>query len=382
MTEQQDVMEEERLDDGQLAGVEAERDDPAVKITRPFDPEHIKVRTDKKTIDLILRRIEHEEMELAPEFQRRARIWDEVRKSRLIESLLLRIPLPVFYVAEERNETWVVVDGLQRLTTIYDFAKSEFALGGLEYLTHLHHKKFRELPRNMQRRIEETELVINVIEAGTPDEVMINIFKRINTAGVPLTGQEIRHALNKGPARDYLAILARSDAFRRATNESVKDDRMAARECVLRFIAFRVTPPEQYTTNDLDGFLNKAMRALNVMSAEERSKWRNDFERAMEAATNIFANDAFRKRYSDDPNARRNPISKALFEVWGVNLAQCTNQELEELSTKNDHVRSAFVKLMKEDREFDAAISYATGVPERVKKRFSAVKDLIDGVLK
>ena len=381
MTEQQQGIEEERLDDGQLAGVEAERDDPAVKITRPFDPEHIKVRTDKKTIDLILRRIDHQEMELAPEFQRRARIWDPVRKSRLIESLLLRIPLPVFYVAEEKNETWVVVDGLQRLTTIYDFAKGEFSLGGLEYLTHLHDKKFGALPRNMQRRIEETELVINVIEAGTPDEVMINIFKRINTAGVPLSGQEIRHALNKGPARDYLAALAGSDAFRKATNGSVKDDRMAARECVLRFIAFRLTQPEQYLTNDLDGFLNKAMRALNEMDAEERSKWRNDFERAMQAATDIFNTDAFRKKYSDDPDARRNPISKALFEVWGVNLAQRSDKELEELSRKKAQVISAFVALMKNDRDFDEAVSYATGVPERVKKRFSAVTKLIDGLL-
>lgn len=381
MTEQQREIEEERLDDGQLAGVEAEKDDPAVKITRPFDPEHIKVRTDKKTIDLILRRLDHQEMELAPEFQRRARIWDPVRKSRLIESLLLRIPLPVFYVAEERNENWVVVDGLQRLTTIYDFSKGEFALGGLEYLTHLHCNKFSALPRNMQRRIEETELVINVIEAGTPDEVMINIFKRINTAGVPLTGQEIRHALNKGPARGYLATLARSDAFRRATNGSVKDDRMAARECVLRFIAFRLTQPEQYLTNDLDGFLNKAMRALNEMHAEERSKWSTDFERAMQAATDIFTTDAFRKKYDDDPNARRNPISKALFEVWSVNLAQRSDKELEELSKRKDQIKSAFVTLMKDDRDFDESVSYATGVPDRVKKRFSAVRTLISGVL-
>lgn len=381
MIEQVQEIQEEQLDDGQPAGVEAERDDPTIKITRPFDPEHIKVRTDKKTIDLLLRRINHQEMELAPEFQRRARIWDPVRKSRLIESLLLRIPLPVFYVAEKIDEIWVVVDGLQRLTTIYDFANGSFPLGGLEYLTHLHNKKFDALPRNMQRRIEETELVINVIEAGTPDEVMINIFKRINTAGVPLTGQEIRHALNRGPARDYLARLARSDAFRNATNGSVKDDRMAARECVLRFIAFRLKPPEQYLTNDLDGFLNKAMRALNAMHDEERANWRIDFERAMQSASNIFGKDAFRKKYTNDSTARRNPISKALFEVWGVNLAQRNDEELTELFQRQDQVRSAFVYLMKNDREFDEAVSYATGVPDRVKKRFAAVKKLIDGVL-
>lgn len=379
MADQLHPVEEERLDDGQPAGVEAEHDDPTIQITRPFDPERIKVRTDKKTIDLILRRIDHGEMELAPEFQRRARIWDPVRKSRLIESLLLRIPLPVFYVAEEKNENWVVVDGLQRLTTIYDFAKGEFKLGGLEYLSQLHEKKFVELPRNMQRRVEETELVINVIEAGTPDEVMINIFKRINTAGVPLTGQEIRHALNKGPARDYLAKLAGSEAFRTATYRSVKDDRMAGRECVLRFIAFRLTPWEQYTTNDLDGFLNKAMRALNEISENERTNWRVDFERAMQAAAKIFVNDAFRKRYRADDG--RKPVSKALFEVWGVNLAQRSDDELAQLIQRKADVQAAFIALMNNDRTFDDSISYATSQPERVRKRFSAVKALIDEVL-
>ncbi len=254
---------EEEQDGGKSLGVEAERPDPsgaAIGIERPFDPDKIKVLRESKTISLLSTRIDHDEIDLAPEFQRLARIWDNGRKSRLIESILLRIPLPVFYVASDLQDTWAVVDGLQRLTTIHDFLNGEFALSGLEYLLQFDGNTFVELPRSMQRRIEETELVINIIQPGTPEEVMFNIFSRINTGGLTLNGQEIRHALNKGRARTFLKELASSTAFLKATTGSVSDTRMAGRECALRFLAFRFTKWNDYVTNDLDGFLNAAMQ--------------------------------------------------------------------------------------------------------------------------
>src|SRR5690606_6211989 len=109
------------------------------KIEHPFDPSEIKVGRKIVPISSIVQRIDHDEIDLSPDVQRRARIWDPGRKSRLIESILLRIPLPVFYVAADLDENWNVVDGLQRLTTIYDFIKFDslnaFSLRGLEYLT-------------------------------------------------------------------------------------------------------------------------------------------------------------------------------------------------------------------------------------------------------
>ena len=365
------------------SGVEEETEDINIVIDRPFDPERIKVKTVGRTVDLMLRRIKHNEIDLAPEFQRRARVWDITKKSRLIESLLLRIPLPVFYVAANDLEHWAVVDGLQRLTTILDFVNNDYHLKGMEYLVQLNGKVFSGasgLPRPMQRRIEETELVIHVIEPGTPEAVMINIFKRINTGGVPLTGQEIRNALNKGPARELLKDLASSPEFLSATSNSVSDARMDAQECVLRFLAFRLVDWTFYQSNDLDGYLNKTMRELNELSAAERQSHSNDFIRAMNAAHQIFGDDAFRKRYSVDIR-RRNPVSKALFETWSVNLAKRTNAELEKLVSKKIDLSRAFATLMSEDRFFDVSISYSTGVPQRVQKRFSAVEKIINEVL-
>lgn len=374
-------IEEERAGDERL-GVETEPSDPtgaAVGIERPFDPDKIKVARESKTISLLSTRIEHGEIDLAPEFQRLARIWDNGRKSRLIESILLRIPLPVFYVASDLQETWAVVDGLQRLTTIHDFMKGEFALSGLEYLVQFDTNRFAALPRNMQRRIEETELVINIIQPGTPEEVMFNIFSRINTGGLTLNGQEIRHALNKGQARAFLKELASSKQFLAATTGSVSDTRMAGRECALRFLAFRFTNWRDYVTNDLDGFLNAAMQHINGLSAQQLKHYRADFERAMETATAIFGDDAFRKRY--EIGVGRNPISKALLEAWAVTLATLDGEERSLLVGRKEAVREAFVDLMRNDRDFEVAISYSTGSPGRVHKRFEAIEQLVAHVL-
>lgn len=373
---------EEELEGGVSLGVEAERPDPtgaAIGIERPFDPDKIKVARESKTISLLSTRIDHGEIDLAPEFQRLARIWDNGRKSRLIESILLRIPLPVFYVASDMQDTWAVVDGLQRLTTIHDYINGEFSLSGLEYLVQFDADRFSDLPRSMQRRIEETELVINIIQPGTPEEVMFNIFSRINTGGLTLNGQEIRHALNKGPARAFLKELAGSDQFLEATTGSVSDMRMAGRECALRFLAFRFTNWREYGTNDLDGFLNAAMQRINGLSAQELARYRADFFRAMETAAAIFGNDAFRKRY--DMDAGRNPISKALLEAWAVTLAELDAEERDLLIGRRDEVRREFIDLMVSDREFEVAVSYSTGSPGRVHKRFAAIEELVARVL-
>lgn len=357
-------------------GVEEERLDQGWVIDKPFDPDKIKVTTERKGIDLIVRRIDHGEVDLAPEFQRRARVWHPRRKSQLIESLLLRIPLPVFYVAANQKDDWAVVDGLQRLTTIYDFMKNEFGLSGLEYLDKLDGMTFGRLDRAMQRRIEETELVINVIQPGTPEEVMINIFKRINTGGVPLTGQEIRNALNKGPVREFLRALAGTEQFSAATDGRVRDDRMDAQEMVLRFLAFRLMPWSDYKLNDLDAFLNDAMRQLNAKSTDEREALATDFKRAMNAAVRIFDADAFRKPRI--LSGGRNPVSKPLFEAWSVNLAALNDQQLEDVVRDRTSVRDNFQALVKDDAEFVISISYSTGVPRRVAKRFSAIQKLLE----
>lgn len=158
----------------------------------------------------MLARLRRGVLDLTPDFQRFAGIWSDIDQSKLIESLLLRIPLPTLYAAESREESWTVVDGIQRLTTIARFVDPEvigakpLRLRGLEHLRQYEGKTYAELPGGLKTRIDETELIVHLIRAGTPEPVMFNIFARINTGGRPLTLQELRHALIPGKARQLL----------------------------------------------------------------------------------------------------------------------------------------------------------------------------------
>ena len=360
------------LDDVQETDLEVERED-VDRITNPFDPEQIKIRTLSIVIGQMVSRIGYGEIDLTPDFQRLRGIWGIERKSRLIESLLLRIPIPVFYVAAQENDNWSVVDGLQRMSTIDDYVNGKFRLEKLEYLVHLERLTHDQLPRPMQRRISETQLLVNVIDPGTPPEVMFNIFLRINTGGMILNAQEIRHAIHSGPVRQFLQDLAESDEFVKATAGSVRPTRMADRECVLRFLAFHINPPEEYSTSDLHKYLSGTMKKINTMSSDERLGLARDFKKAMTAAHAIFGDNAFRK-----PGGKtRSQVSRALFEVWSVQLARFSPEEIANLVHQREEIHQRFSNLMSRDGDFERAISYSTGDTRHVEKRFSEVGRLL-----
>ena len=315
-----------------------------------------------------------------PDFQRKAGIWSDAAQSRLIESMLIRIPLPAFYMDASNEDRWLVVDGLQRLTTVNRFViKKDLKLTGMEFLHHLSGMGFDELPRNFKRRINETQVTVYLIEKDTPPEVKFNIFKRINTGGLPLSFQEIRHALNQGVATQTLKKLAESDTFKKATFYGIRDHRMGAQECVLRFLAFTLRPYTDYRTSDFDGFLNDAMAALNRMYDSKIEGLTASFMRALEASREIFGTYAFRKQYVK--NAGRNPINKALFETWTVNLSALNEDQLEELKIKKDELIDHFITLMNDTSGFDSAVSQGTGNVAKVRLRFSKISELIKEVL-
>lgn len=361
-------------------GVEPEEEEGGEEVVeQPYNPAKAQIVTKLLTLDLLVRRIAHQEIDMAPEFQRKAGLWSSKRMSRLIESLLIRIPLPSFYFDASDDSRWVVVDGLQRLTAFEKFmVEKTLRLEALEYLRAQEGKTFLELPRDLQRRIEETQVTVHLIQPGTPTEVKFNIFSRINTGGLVLNTQEIRHALYQGKVTPFLAELAGSPEFKAATARGVPDNRMLDREFVLRFLTFSITPYSQYK-GPLDVFLAKHMEALNARSDADLARLRERFLRAMRAAHAIFGNDAFRKRYA--VGEKRRPINKALFETWAVHLGVLSEDDLEILAVKKQDVRGALIRLFKEDADFDKAVSQGTGDTTKVEKRFRSIEQLIRKVL-
>lgn len=349
--ENSDMPTEELAADGSKSGVEREVFEPY-----PFDVEKISISTRQISLINIVRRLDRGIIHAA-DIQRRDNLWDIGKQSRLIESLMLKIPLPLFYAAETRNDELIIVDGLQRTGTIDRYInKQAFALSGLEFLRQYNGHKYEKLPEHMKIRIEETELNFVVIDPGSPPEVQRNVFKRLNTGGMPLTEQEIRHALYYGPSTELLSKLAGSREFLSATDNSIKDSRMAGQELVLRYLAFSLFGVEAYKKDDdMDAFLSDAMRAINgIESNKDRHEiesalgrniinydicaLRDGFLLAMVRARKLFGIYAFRKSTPSVAEERgfRSPVNKSLFETWSVYLSKASETDFNIIQKKKD----------------------------------------------
>lgn len=381
--------------DGRESGVELEEYTPY-----PFEAEKISISDKRVPLQTLLRRFEKGTIS-APLIQRGAGIWDDEQQSQLIESLMLKIPVPLFYVAEDEDVTWKVVDGLQRMTAIkryvYDMS---FRLVGLEFMHDLEDLKFDELPQRFQSRILETEFQFAIINPATPQNVQRNVFKRLNTGGMPLTAQEIRHALYYGPSAVLLQELAESKEFKTATAQSVNDSRMAGRELVLRFLAFLIRGVESYPKNeDMDAFLCETMQIINCFknrnnieltkllgkSAELQTINYNDtdqlkelFSTAMKRAHSLFGRYAFRKALPEH-NQGRTPINKSLFETWSVILATMDEYSFNNLLQNKKKLYIEMFKVTYEDSSwaFERFISRDSHKSYGVHGRYILIRNAI-----
>lgn len=376
----QSIREEYFGNDG--TGVEVEAELPAQDAdVQPWDPERIRVHTKHFSLRQVVDMIQDKDIDIAPDFQR-LYVWKDWQKWSLIESILLGIPLPTFYFNENEDGTMQVVDGVQRLTTIYDFVRGEaFALGDVDYLKELSGLTFAELGASFRRRMHNTQFVVHVIDPQTPYRVKFDIFRRINTGGSPLSSQEIRHCMSRARSRALLHELATSDSFEHATGGSLRSHiRMADREVVLRFCAFFIFGADKYDkTESLDSFLGKTTEYIDdelQFTDTDRSKLVESFHRAMRNAYTVFGDHAFRKWPFGAE--RRNPINRALFEVWGVVLSRHDEQRIIEHA---DELRAAARTLMTDDSRFIEAISQGTGDPRRVRDRFEQAEEVAKEVL-
>ena len=345
-------------------------------ILHPFDPTKIDIRPQPLTIISLLKRLTTNRINLDTEFQRNANLWNIVAQSRLIESLLVRIPLPAFYF-DATADVWLIVDGLQRISALKNFILDQnFTLSGLEYLKEFNERKWSDLPEFLQSRVEETAITAYIINPGTPKEVKFNIFKRINTGGLVLSAQEIRHALNQGPAAKLVAEMARTNEFRQAV-PNVSTQRMEDRDYTTRFLAFYLSWKEYQP--DLESFLNNGLALANTKRPEELDQVTSDFKKAMLASVHIFGKYAFRKKY--EPDERRKPVNKALFECVAVSLAGKSEAEIALLIERKEKVDRAYMELFNTDREFYLAISSSTGDVLSVNRRHTKINALFNSIL-
>lgn len=341
------------------------------------------VQISQRTINVynLMERLDNEEIDLAPSFQRKGDLWSLEEQSRLIESLMLKIPIPAFYFNAADDDKWIVIDGLQRLSAFYNFLvgkkeegsykrkKEEFQ--GMQYLKDFNGCTFDELPRQYIRRIKETTLVAYNVEKGTPDEIVFNIFQRINTGGMILKPQEIRQALYQGKATLLIEKLAECDEFLEATQRAVRNDRMQDREYITRFIAFTELDFKKEYKGNIDEYLIKAMKLVNTYDEEDLERIERSFKRIMNYCTKVFGKYAFRKY---NKNQRRGPINKAIFEMWIVCFSELSDSQLNKLVYDQRQFLKRFEK-RQQDNDFVTAVK--AGDQYSVNRRIEMARELV-----
>lgn len=338
-------------------------------ITHPFNPNEIEIVTPPYSVGYLIDRIEHGEINMNTDFQREGNLWNEKQQSRLIESILLGLPLPAFYF-DTANKLWDIIDGLQRCCSIENFCvKKTLRLQGLEFLAKKDGKWFLEglgfddLDRDLQRSIITRPITINLIKKA-PKNIRFILFKRLNTGGLELTPQEIRNAVYQGYAADTIKKLANLPEFIKATGGRIPTKRMQDRDFVSRFVAFYLINYSKYQPS-IDDFINFSMELLEKKEDQLIEQY---FKESLDLAYKVFGEDAFRKR--TNPKERQHPINKAYFEVITVSFTKLSDKDKKELLIHQDLFKENLMTLMTNDR-YSKSLSSGTGTKDSVNIRFS-----------
>ena len=357
-------------------------------IIKPYNTKFVDITSDTLSMSNLIDRFKYNEIELQPDYQRKGGLWSDSQKSRLIESILISIPLPFFYFDVRNDEKWEVVDGLQRLTSLREFIYDKtLVLCDLEYLTELNGKKFDELPRTYQRKLNESNFSTYLIREGTPDDVMMNIFRRINTGGIPLTPGEIRNACFRGAASNLVKALAECESFKIATRNKIKTDRMEDRDIVTRFLAFYLQSYNEYQGN-MDLFLDNVLSSIkkksneNIWHKSDSESVVKAFDKSMKLSIELFGPLAFRKMQKNKDGTlawRYGKINKSMFECVSASFAKLSEDKQNKLIENKQKFAEFFPKIFEGD--FYACVNSATGTVEHVKGRYETLNSFISQFL-
>jgi hypothetical protein len=336
----------------------------------PYDmPEEVDIREEPQTVFEWMRKLNASRLIIEPEFQRNL-VWKPEQKSQFIESVLLNIPLPPLYVNQNRDGKYIIVDGLQRTSTLDEYInKDSFSLSHLKVLKNLNGLRFSQLDQMYQAKIEDKKFLVYVIKPTVPLQMVYDIFHRINTGGTQLTQQEIRNCFYIGQATRLLKELSEQAYFKRAINKGISPKRMKDREAVLRYLAFRLLDYRTQYKNDMDAFLNEALRQINLMEPPRIDRLRTDFERVMTLTYDFFGDENFRL----PTTTTKGRINIAIMESVCYFFSKQTNSDL----IKNRQTIMSNYNELITNQDYRDATQFATGDTRRVIRRFELAQEIL-----
>ena len=321
------------------------------------------IRTEIRTVKEVLEKIQMSRYIMDPEFQREF-LWSSKKQSKLIESCVMRVPLPVFYVAENQRGLITIVDGLQRLSTLKNFFDGKLKLTGLGEKHPLNKMTIKDLPWRQLAIIEDTNLLMYVIDSRAPEIAKLDIFQRVNN-GTPLSRQQIRNALYSGPATNWLKRAVSAKIFQKATASSLDKNSMRDREAINRFISFSIMNWQNYKSGKMDSFLADGLIYLNEISKTEREKLLEKFLKSMEFNYMLFQENAFRRSITSS-NSERTLINISLFDVLSVTLSNIRRKNFYEFKSEIEDIIEKTIS----NEKFIESITRSTNSKKAVHNRF------------
>lgn len=341
----------------------------------PYDPafESIEMTDNPFSVFEYLRQLEKGRIQIQPDFQRNL-VWTNSQKSKFIESILLNFPLPPIYLNETKDSNYLVIDGLQRSTALYEFYRGNFALTGIEAIPKYNGTNFIGLPEILQSKFENKKLTVFVLKPSTPMVVIYDLFNRINTGGTQLNRQEVRNCIFIGKSTNLLRELAEEDYFRRGISWGVKPTRMKDREVILRYLAFRWFDFKNQYFGDMSEFVEEAMRTINKLPDRQIEIMKEDFKHVMETSFLIWSDRSFRIPTS----YTKGTINVAVLE----SVCNFLSSKSKEYLTKNaNEIRANYITLINDEKYYDS-VTTSTGSKQKVLDRFALAHKHLSNITK
>lgn len=360
------TLENIKIDPGYFSVFELKRKYDRTKTQKSTSTEYTKI--DKRN-----------QIILDSDFQRE-KVWNRKQKSELIESVLIGLPIPIMYLSEDKFGNLIVVDGRQRLTAFFDYLDGKFELTELKILSNLSNRKFQKIDPIYQSKIEDYQLITQIIKPPTPDAVKFHVFDRVNRGGTPLNNQEMRNALYQGNSTKLLEKLSKDQAFKIATAKGLKPKRMKDKYIILRSIAFYLWIEKLLIDDqgnlieyegDIDDFLGKTMEYLNFAEETILINIEEKFKVAMRNAHRILGEDAFRLTRSESGN--KSPINMNVFEILVyIMIILGNDNNLDEI------IKEKYFSLINDDNFLDNIANHRDSI-NKVNDRFKKIpKEFID----
>ncbi len=362
---------------------EGKRSEDIARVLKEIKDRTVHFEPSEPPIKELCDRITKNKLDLQAEFQRQY-VWDDKPelKSKLIESVILRVPIPVIYTAELNDGRDVVVDGQQRLRTFYEFCKKDgFKLSKLEILSDWNGWGYKDLPSEVQDMIDSYPIrVIKILNDTYPD-IKYDVFERLNRGSVKLTDQELRNCIYHGSFNLLIKELVHNTDFLRLQNLDDTHERMKDAERILRFFALCDRGIVNYQS-PVRRFLNDYMDEKREINEDEKRKKTESFKKCAELCSMVFGNLAGHRWVQEDPNQPDGATSKNFNEgILDAQMVGFIEYSKHDITPKMQLIRDGFLDLLTK-RQFIDTVELGTYGTKQTKRRMElwsrTLRDIMD----